>query len=60
MSDNDLYAVIGSPIQHSKSPWIHNEFATQTSESVAYQAVLGDESNFSGSVDAFVSKVARV
>ena len=53
MSDNDLYAVIGSPIQHSKSPWSHNEFATETSESVAYQAVLGDESNFSGSVDAF-------
>ena len=53
MSDKALYAVIGSPIKHSKSPWIHSRFADVTGEPVNYQAVLGDESNFSGSVDAF-------
>jgi len=53
MSDKALYAVIGSPIKHSKSPWIHSRFADVTGEPVSYQAVLGDENNFSGSVDAF-------
>ncbi|WP_344800709.1 shikimate dehydrogenase [Litoribacillus peritrichatus] len=49
----DLYAVIGSPIQHSKSPLIHNAFAQQTQQSLSYEAVLGDENDFKGSVDAF-------
>ena len=53
MSNNALYAVIGSPIKHSKSPSIHARFAEITGEPVVYQAVLGDEQDFAGSVDAF-------
>lgn len=53
MSRKELYAVIGSPIKHSKSPWIHGQFADITGEAVDYVAVLGNEQDFAGSVDAF-------
>lgn len=49
----DLYAVIGNPIKHSKSPDIHARFAENTGEAVKYIAVLGEMDNFAKSVDSF-------
>ena len=49
----DLYAVIGNPIAHSKSPQIHQAFARQTEQDLHYEAVLGDKDDFAASVDAF-------
>lgn len=42
----DLYAVIGSPIKHSKSPMIHQAFAEQTGENIHYDRILGRPGDF--------------
>ena len=49
----DKYAVIGNPIEHSKSPAIHAAFAAQTGEDIEYGRILGDLEDFPGSVREF-------
>ena len=38
----DLYAVVGDPIAHSKSPLIHRLFAEQTEQNLVYEAIRID------------------
>lgn len=46
----DLYAVIGNPIQHSKSPSIHRYFAQQCQQDMDYQAVLAPLDGFRATI----------
>ncbi len=49
----DRYAVIGNPIAHSKSPYIHREFAQQTLQSLTYERLLAPLDGFVQTVEAF-------
>jgi shikimate dehydrogenase len=52
----DKYAVIGNPIEHSKSPLIHAAFAEQTGESIEYGRILGNPDDFPGDVRKFLAE----
>jgi shikimate dehydrogenase len=55
----DLYAVIGNPIAHSKSPVIHTRFAAQTGEHLEYRRLLAPIDGFADTVRAFVAAGGR-
>lgn len=48
----DRYAVIGNPIEHSKSPLIHQAFAAQTGQDIDYSRVLAPLDGFVSTVQA--------
>ncbi|MGI9301220.1 MAG: shikimate dehydrogenase, partial [Gammaproteobacteria bacterium] len=52
----DRYAVVGNPINHSKSPFIHAKFAEQTGEDLRYEAVLGSLGGFADTVHTLRDK----
>jgi shikimate dehydrogenase len=55
----DLYAVIGNPIGHTKSPMIHKAFAEQTGQDLDYIPIEGTIGGFAGDVDAWRAKGLR-
>jgi shikimate dehydrogenase len=53
MSNNDRYAVVGYPVAHSKSPFIHALFARQTAHAINYGRMEIAPENFLHSVREF-------
>jgi shikimate dehydrogenase len=49
----DLYCVMGNPVEHSKSPWIHARFAQLTSQDLRYEKRLVPLGSFAQAVQAF-------
>jgi shikimate dehydrogenase len=49
----DTYCVIGNPVEHSKSPWIHARFAELTGQQLHYGKRLVAPGEFARSVAAF-------
>lgn len=49
----DLYAVIGHPVAHSKSPWIHAEFARACGQDLEYRRIEAPPGRFAEAADAF-------
>lgn len=55
----DRYAVLGNPVAHSQSPFIHAAFAAQTGEPVEYGRVLCPLDGFEAAVRAFAAEGGR-
>ncbi|MCE3251740.1 MAG: shikimate dehydrogenase [Cellvibrio sp.] len=52
----DLYAVFGNPINHSKSPHIHRQFAEQTGQDMHYTKQLINEGEFEQAIQDFFAQ----
>lgn len=49
----DRYAVVGNPVAHSKSPWIHAEFARATGQQLEYGRIEAPLDGFERAVEEF-------
>lgn len=49
----DRYAVIGHPVAHSRSPWIHERFARATGQDIEYGRIDAPPEGFAAAVEAF-------
>jgi len=53
----DQYAVVGNPIEHTKSPLIHEMFAKQTTQAMHYGKIEAPLEGFEQRVREFFSHV---
>jgi len=52
----DFYAVIGNPIEHSKSPVIHHAFAQLTHQDIQYERILAPLDDFAHTVHGLIAQ----
>lgn len=55
----DQYAVMGNPVAHSQSPAIHRLFAEQTHQTMEYNAIQVDTTDFVDAVNSFRQQGGR-
>lgn len=55
----DLYCVMGNPVEHSRSPWIHARFAELTGQTLHYGKRLIPLDGFATAVRAFIAEGGR-
>jgi shikimate dehydrogenase len=55
----DRYVVIGNPIEHSKSPAIHTQFALQTQQALRYERLLVALDGFDAAIKNLVASGVR-
>ena len=55
----DVYAVIGNPIAHSKSPLIHEVFAKQTNQAIHYGRIFSELKDFKKTTQEFFERGGR-
>ncbi len=55
----DRYAVLGNPVAHSRSPFIHALFAQQTGQAMDYGRLLCPMDGFEAAVRAFAAEGGR-
>ncbi len=53
MSNPDRYAVIGHPVHHSRSPFIHARFAAQTGQDISYSTIDATPERFEAAAREF-------
>lgn len=55
----DRYAVVGNPVEHSRSPAIHAMFAAQTGQALTYERLLAPLDGFEATLRAFAAAGAK-
>jgi len=55
----DSYCVMGNPVEHSRSPWIHARFAERTGQTLHYTRELVALDGFAAAVQAFAAHGGR-
>ena len=59
MTTTDVYCVVGHPVAHSRSPWIHTRFAQLTGQALRYERRLAPLEGFAADLQAFIQAGGR-